>query len=45
MIIMDDDHEDKVRICGVYTKPITAKKDNNKKTVNQNRNYNNKINK
>lgn len=45
MIIMNDDHEDKVRICGVYKKQITAKKDNNKKIVNQNSNDNNKINK
>lgn len=42
MIIMNDDNEGKLSICGVYTKRITAKKDNNEKIMNQN---NNKINK
>lgn len=31
MIIMNDDNEGKLSICGVYTKRITAKKDNNEK--------------
>lgn len=31
MIIMNDDNEGKLSICGVYTKQITAKKDNNEK--------------
>lgn len=31
MIIMNDDNEGKLSICGVYTTRITAKKDNNEK--------------
>lgn len=31
MIIMNDDNEGKLSVCGVYKKRITAKKDNNEK--------------
>ena len=31
MIIMNEDNEGKLSICGVYTKRITTKKDNNEK--------------